>query len=96
MRTRWPNSQEYWRDKRVLVTGGAGFLGAQVVRKLRERGAADVCVPRSREYDLREPEAIRRLLLDAMPDVVIHLAARVGGIGTNRAHPADFVLSFGY
>ncbi len=73
-----------------MVTGGAGFLGSAVTRKLAERGATDVFVPRSRDYDLRDLAAIRRLLAEARPDVVVHLAARVGGIGANRAHPAEF------
>ncbi|RPF47018.1 GDP-L-fucose synthase [Thermodesulfitimonas autotrophica] len=80
----------FWRDKRVVVTGGAGFLGSFVVEKLRERGCREVFVPRSREHDLREREVIRRLLRETRPDVIIHLAARVGGIGANRAHPAEF------
>jgi len=96
----WPNSKAFWRDRRVIVTGGAGFLGSFVVEKLRERGAADVIVPRSRQYDLRSLDAICQLLQDtSLParggrrvpvDSVIHLAARVGGIGANRAHPAEF------
>ncbi len=80
----------FWRDKRVCVTGGAGFLGRFVVQRLRELGAQEVFVPRSRDYDLVQLEAVRRLLADARPDILIHLAARVGGIGANRARPAEF------
>lgn len=86
----WPDSHTFWHDKRVVVTGGAGFLGSFVVEKLQERGAAEIIVPRSHEYDLREIEAIRDLLRDASPNIILHLAARVGGIGANREHPADF------
>ena len=85
-------------DKRVIVTGGAGFLGSFVVEKLHQRGAAEVMVPRSRDYDLRDITAIRSLLqkilaspgADPSNVVIIHLAARVGGIGANQAHPAEF------
>lgn len=80
----------FWENRRVVVTGGAGFLGSFVVDKLYERGCRQVYIPRSRDYDLTQLEAIKRLLNDARPDVVIHLAARVGGIGANRAHPAEF------
>jgi GDP-L-fucose synthase len=76
--------------QRIVVTGGAGFLGSFVVEKLRARGAAEVFVPRSRDYDLVERDAVRRLLTDARPDLVIHLAARVGGIGANRENPGRF------
>jgi len=86
----WPDSRGFWKDKRVVVTGGAGFLGTFVVEKLRQRGRAEIVVPRSEEYDLRHLDAIRRMLADARPDIVIHLAARVGGIGANLVCPAEF------
>jgi GDP-L-fucose synthase len=76
--------------RNILVTGGAGFLGSHVVEALRARGAASVFVPRKRDYDLVERDACRRLLADARPDLVIHLAARVGGIGANRENPGSF------
>ncbi len=72
---------------RVVVTGGSGFLGRRVVARLGSRGCKSITVPRSREYDLRERSAVQRLYRDAKPDLVIHLAAVVGGIGANRAHP---------
>jgi len=94
----WPDSKVFWRDKTVIVTGGGGFLGSFVVERLRERGAADIVAPRSRQYDLTQIGAIRQLLSDVVGGdqrkgentIVLHLAARVGGIGANRLHPADF------
>jgi len=80
----------HWNDQRVVVTGGAGFLGSHVVAALRRRGAAEVFVPVREEYDLRERAAILDLLTDTRPSMIIHLAATVGGIGANRAHPAEF------
>ncbi len=79
-----------WAKERIVVTGGAGFLGGVVVEKLRERGARDVVVPRSAEYDLVDGTAVRRLLADTQPTLVLHLAARVGGIGANRDNPGRF------
>jgi GDP-L-fucose synthase len=76
--------------KRVTVTGGAGFLGRNVVRKLEERGCRQIFVPRSRDYDLVHMEAVKRLYEDARPDIVVHLAARVGGIGANMRNPGSF------
>jgi len=75
---------------RFLVTGGAGFLGTRVVARLHARGAREVFVPRSRDYDLRDVAAVEACLADARPDVVIHLAAVVGGIGANAANPGRF------
>src|SRR5712692_2565930 len=77
-------------SNRVVVTGGAGFLGSFVVEQLREHGCREIIVPRSREYELVEVEAVRRLYRDVRPDLVIHLAARVGGIGANRKNPGRF------
>jgi GDP-L-fucose synthase len=81
----------FWAGKRVVVTGGAGFLGSFVVERLRGAGAS-VFVPRSAEYDLVDRAACRRLIGDAHPDLVLHLAARVGGIGANRANPGRFLF----
>jgi GDP-L-fucose synthase len=80
----------YWQDKRVVVTGGAGFLGSYVVEKLRARGVENIFVPRRAAYNLITEEAIMRLYETARPHVVIHLAATVGGIGANRDNPGRF------
>lgn len=79
----------FWTGKRVVVTGGSGFLGSFVVSRLREKGV-EPFVPRSREYDLVDADAVRRLYRDAKPDIVIHLAAAVGGIGANQENPGRF------
>lgn len=81
----------YWAGRRVCVTGGAGFLGAYVVQGLRNQGCAQIFVPRSSDYDLRGRRAIVRMFDDAKPDIVIHLAAVVGGIGANQRNPAGYL-----
>ncbi|MGA2512692.1 MAG: GDP-L-fucose synthase [Candidatus Limnocylindrales bacterium] len=80
----------FWDGRRVMVTGGAGFLGSAVVRRLREAGATEIHVPRTGDYDLRNLADVDRALADGRPDLVIHLAAVVGGIGANRASPGRF------
>ena len=77
-------------DQKIVITGGSGFLGTHVVAELERRGAKDVVVPRKKDYDLVERGACRQLLLDAQPSLVLHLAARVGGIGANRENPGSF------
>lgn len=80
----------FWKGKRVVVTGGAGFLGSYVVERLNRRGCRSIVVPRSRDYDLVNLGAVERLYRDAKPQVVLHLAAQVGGIGANLANPGKF------
>jgi GDP-L-fucose synthase len=80
----------YFADRRVVVTGGAGFLGHYVTEGLRRRGCREVLVPRIEQYDLANPHDIERMYEDLRPDVVIHLAAVVGGIGANRERPGEF------
>jgi GDP-L-fucose synthase len=79
-----------WNETRTVVTGGAGFLGSYVVEELRKRGCVHIFVPRSRDYDLKDRDAILRLYDEAQPDIVFHLAAVVGGIGANRVNPGRF------
>jgi len=81
---------DFWTSRRVMVTGGSGFLGSAVVERLRRAGATEVFVPRSGEYDLRTRDGIARALADGKPSLIIHLAAVVGGIGANRENPGRF------
>ncbi|WP_379971141.1 GDP-L-fucose synthase family protein [Ectobacillus sp. sgz5001026] len=79
-----------WENKKVMVTGGAGFLGSHVVERLRELGCKQIIIPRSRQYDLRNPQTAMTLIQETRPDVIIHLAASVGGIEANRKYPGSF------
>ncbi len=83
-------SSDFWLRQRVVVTGGAGFLGRYVVEKLKARGCQHLFAPRKAEYDLRRLDAIQQLYADARPSLMIHLAAVVGGIGANRERPGEF------
>src|SRR5690625_3902942 len=82
----------FWTDRRVLVTGGTGFLGGAVLDRLRPLGAAELIVPSSTDVDLRDRTETAALFESTRPDVVLHLAARVGGIGYNQVHPDELYL----
>ena len=87
------SAREFWPGRRVLVTGGKGFVGRALLRELDTRGADDVISPSSVEYDLTVPGDVSRCFAETEPELVIHLAARVGGIGANRERPAELYLS---
>lgn len=82
----------FWSDRRVVVTGGGGFLGRAVTRGLARRDARTVFTPSSADYDLRDPAAVSAMFADLEPDLVLHLAARVGGIGANQRRPSELYL----
>ena len=81
---------DFWKNRRILVTGGTGFLGSYVTANLNERRGAQVFAPGKTEYDLRRADAVERLIAEVRPHIVLHLAAVVGGIGANRERPGEF------
>jgi GDP-L-fucose synthase len=85
-----PDQNGFWESRRVCVTGGAGFLGSYIIAKLKQRRAGDIFIPHIEDYDLTDPASISRMLDDSKPDIILHLAAQVGGIGANREYPAEF------
>ena len=84
---------DFWKDKTVVVTGGAGFVGSFVCERLRARGVKNLVVPRRKEYDLTDSAAVKSLYDAAKPDVILHLAAEVGGIGANQANPGRYFFA---
>ena len=84
------SKKNFWSGKRVVVTGGSGFLGSRVVARLREMGPAEIFIPRQATCNLIEQSSVERLYKETQPDVVIHLAAHVGGIGANRMNAGSF------
>ena len=90
MAENYPDPKEFWANRRVCVTGGAGFLGSFVQETLRERGASEIFIPHIEDYDLTQIDDVRQMLDDSRPDIIIHLAALAGGIGANRERPAEF------